>query len=86
VTFLLYSGGWATLEEAQAGLAGQTASISVDVVPLLMYYTDWVTGPLKLDYHKQAMADWTATSGTHAVTGFWTVPGYRAVTRTFSVP
>jgi hypothetical protein len=84
---LLYSGGWPTLAQAQAGLTGQTASISVDGAPLLVYYTDWWVSPGNPpDYHKQAMADWTATSGTHTVTGFWTVPGYRTVTRTFSVP
>jgi hypothetical protein len=66
---------WPTLVEAQAATAGQTASITVDGVPLqpVRYLVSFdATASLACAV---ADADWKATAGRHVASGVWTMPG-----------
>jgi hypothetical protein len=66
---------WLTLPEAQAATAGQTATITVDGVPLqpVRYLVSFST--VNNLACAVADADWKATAGRHLASGVWTIPG-----------
>jgi len=69
-------GRWATPAEMEKALAGHYAVISLDGVQLNVYYegATWHTGAgSPAGYGNRARANWVATSGTHTVTGLWTI-------------
>ncbi len=63
-------GWWPTLSEAEAAVAGHSASISVDGNALNVYYVG-IEAP-DGGYVKTAFADWVASSGVHTFSGSWT--------------
>ena len=66
---------WRTQAEAQAACAGQTASLTVDGVPLapVLYFIGYEgTNGLVCS---SAEADWKAATGRHVAAGIWTLPG-----------
>jgi hypothetical protein len=66
---------WTTRAEAQAACAGQTASLTIDGVPLapVLYFIgyDGTNGLVC----SSAEADWKAAAGRHVAAGIWTLPG-----------
>lgn len=70
VAFQIGVGRWETTAETQAALAGHSATISIDGMPLSVYYEGYTYhGPG--GYGDRARANWTVTSGTHTVIGGW---------------
>jgi hypothetical protein len=66
---------WRTKAEAQAACAGQTATLTVDGVPLapVLYFIGYEgTNGLVCS---SAEADWKAATGRHVAAGVWTLPG-----------
>lgn len=75
ITFQVGVGRWPTPAEKEIALAGQYAVISLDDLPLSVFYegTTWHDGGgLPGGYGDRARANWVATSGTHTVTALWT--------------
>jgi hypothetical protein len=80
-------GRWPTPEEKVKALAGHYAVITLDGSPLNVSYTGtaWHAGFGTPGYGDGALANWVATSGTHTVTGLWTIyPQVQSCTFTIS--
>ena len=76
VTFQVGIGRWETVGEMNDALAAESATFTLDGVALTTYYEGptWHTGGGDAPgYGDRARADWTATRGTHTVTGGWTL-------------
>jgi hypothetical protein len=75
ITFQAGIGRWPTTAEAEAALAGRTATITVDGSPLNPVSYVGITlhtgAGLPPGYGNQARATWTATAGAHVVVGRW---------------
>lgn len=74
ITFQNGVGRWDTPAEKDAALANMTASFSIDGLPLATYLegTTLHTGAGAPDgYGDRALADWTATPGTHVLVAEW---------------
>lgn len=78
-------GRWPSVAALQDALAGMSASIEIDGMPLAVYYEGptWHTGGDPPGYGDRARANWRATPGEHTVTGGWT--GEEIYSCTFTV-
>ncbi|MCB9452590.1 MAG: hypothetical protein H6672_14225 [Anaerolineaceae bacterium] len=68
-------GRWPSRAEARIALAGQTATITIDGIPLDIEY-DGIqlhTGGDAAGYGLRALADWVALPGEHTLVGVWTI-------------
>ena len=77
---------WKSREEAQAGMAGQTVTITVDGVPLqpVRYSIGDPHGIYDI-YCASGQADWKATPGHHVAAGVFSLPGSPVHTCTVDV-